>query len=133
MVYFEEPCLTVSWEEDANIVCAQWKDDVSGEPMRRGLERGLELVALKRSSKWLVDSRRLGTIEPTDVKWVNDHWMPLAVNAGLSWMAFVMAKKVVMKLTMKSFMARINERDLTTAYFDDIDEARRWLRAQTSM
>ncbi len=131
MVYFEEPCLTLSWEQDANIVCAKWKDEVSGEPMRRGLERGLELVALKRSSKWLVDSRRLGAIEPADVKWVNDHWIPRAVDAGLGFMAFVMAKKVVMQLTMKSFMARINERDLTTAYFDDIDEARKWLSAQT--
>lgn len=131
MIYFEEPCLTLSWEPDGNIVCAQWKDAVSGEPMRRGLERGLELVSLKSSARWLVDSRRLGNIDPLDVKWVNDHWMPRAVMAGLSWMAFVMAKKVVMQLTMKSFMARINERDLTTSYFDNVDEARAWLRAQS--
>lgn len=131
MIYFDEPSLTLSWEEDANIVCAQWKDEVGGETMRRGLERGLELVKLKSSRKWLVDSRRLGTIDPVDVKWVNDNWMPRAVAAGLEWMAFVMAKKVVMQLTMKSFMARINERDLATSYFDDVDQARAWLRAQS--
>ena len=57
--------------------------------------------------------------------------MPRAVAAGLDWMAFVMAKKVVMQLTMKSFMARINDRDLTTSYFDDVDQARAWLRSQS--
>jgi hypothetical protein len=131
MIYFDEPFLTLSWEEDANIVCAQWKNEVGGEPMRRGLDVGLDVVVQKQAHKWLVDSRRLGSIDPADVKWVNDNWMPRAVAAGLSWMAFVMAKKVVMKLTMRSFMARISERDLTTSYFDDVDEARAWLRAQS--
>lgn len=131
MIYFDESFLTLSWDEGANVVCAQWKDTVEGEPMRRGLEVGLELVALKQSEKWLVDSRTLGSIDPADVKWVNDNWIPRAVDAGLRWMAFVLAKKVVMKLTMKSFMARINDRDLSSAYFDDPDEAWGWIRAQS--
>lgn len=131
MVYYDEPFLTLSWEADGGIVCAQWKNEVTSEPMRQGLERGLELVREKRATRWLVDSRSLGSIEPADVKWVNEHWMPRAVDAGLHFMAFVMAKKVVMQLTMKSFMARINERDLSTAYFDDVDAARAWLRAQS--
>lgn len=131
MVYYDEPFLTLSWEVDGGIVCAQWKNEVTSEPMRQGLERGLELVREKRATRWLVDSRSLGSIEPADVKWVNEHWMPRAVDAGLHFMAFVMAKKVVMQLTMKSFMARINERDLSTAYFDDVEAARAWLRAQS--
>lgn len=131
MIYFDESFLTLSWDESANVVCAQWKDAVEGEPMRRGLQVGLELVSLKQSEKWLVDSRTLGSIDPADVKWVNDNWIPRAVDAGLRWMAFVLAKKVVMKLTMKSFIARINDRDLSSAYFDDLDEAWDWIRAQS--
>lgn len=131
MVFYDEPFLTLSWEEDGGIVRAQWKNEVTSEPMRQGLERGLDLVKLKSAQHWLVDSRSLGSIDPADVKWVNDHWMPRAVDAGLRFMAFVMAKKVVMQLTMKSFIARINERDLTTAYFDDVDAARDWLRSQS--
>ena len=131
MIYFDETFLRLSWDEGTNIVCAEWKNAVGGEPMRRGLQAGLDLVRQKKSRKWLVDSRRLGSIEPGDVKWVNDMWMPNAVAAGLSWMAFVMAQKVVMQLTMKSFMARINERELSTSYFDDLDKATEWLRAQS--
>ena len=36
MIYYNEPFLSLTWEEDANIVCAEWKDMVGGEPMRRG-------------------------------------------------------------------------------------------------
>jgi len=130
MIHYENPFLTLSWLAEENIVCAQWKDDVDSEPMREGLEAGLELVREKHAKKWLVDSRRLGAIDPQDVKWVNETWMPQAVDAGLRWMAFVMAKKIVMKLTMKSFIARINDREISNAYFEELDEARKWLTAQ---
>lgn len=130
MISFDDSFLTLAWEPDDRIICAQWKGEVGSEPMRRGLEVGLELIAEKQARKWLVDSRLLGAIEPADVKWVNDHWIPRAVRAGLTSMAFVLAKKVVMQLTMKSFIARIDERELANAYFDDVDSARAWLRQQ---
>ena len=130
MIHFDEPFLTIYWEAEDRIVRAQWKDEVGGEPMRRGLEAGLALIHQQRAQKWLVDSRLLGAIDPIDVKWVNDNWMPRAAAAGLRFMAFVMAKKVVMQMTMKSFIARINERELSTAFFDDVDQARAWLREQ---
>ena len=128
MISFDDSFLTISWEPDDRIICAQWKHEVGGEAMRRGLDVGLDLIRDKQARRWLVDSRLLGAIDPADVKWVNDHWIPRAVAAGLQSMAFVLAKKVVMQLTMKSFIARIDERELANAYFDDIDSARAWLR-----
>jgi hypothetical protein len=131
MIYYDEPHLTLRWEPDDKIVCAQWKNDVRSEPMRAGLEAGLKLIAEKKARRWLVDSRELGAIDPADVKWVNDNWIPRAVDAGIAWMAFVMAKKIVMQMTMKTFIARINQRELGTAYFEDLDGARTWLRDQS--
>lgn len=129
-IYYDEPHLRLHWDAATNIVCAEWRGEVRGEPMRDGLEKGLALIIEKKARRWLVDSRQLGAIEPADVKWVNDHWIPQAVDAGISWMAFVLAKKVVMAMTMKSFMARINQRELATAYFDDVAAAQSWLTAQ---
>lgn len=130
MSSFDEPFLTISWEPEDRIICAQWKDQVDGAEMRRGLDAGLALIVEKRARRWLVDSRRLGAIDPADVKWVNDSWIPRAVAAGLQSMAFVLAKKIVMQLTMKSFIARIDERELANAYFEDLEAARTWLRGR---
>jgi hypothetical protein len=130
MIHFDEPFLTISWDPDDRIICAQWKDEVDSAGLRRGLDAGLALIREKQARRWLVDSRLLGAIDPADVKWVNDEWMPQAAAAGLTAMAFVLARKVVMQLTIKAFVARINEREIANAYFDDIDAARAWLRAQ---
>lgn len=130
MIHYDEPHLTLHWEPEHNIIRAEWKDDVPGGPMREGLEAGLALIREKQARKWLVDSRRLGAIDPVDVKWVNDSWIPRAVDAGVSWMAFVQSRKVVMQMAIKSFMARINQRDLGIAYFENLDGARAWMNEQ---
>jgi hypothetical protein len=103
---------------------------VESAAVRRGLDAGLALIREKKARRWLVDSRLLGAIDPADVKWVNDEWMPQAAAAGLTAMAFVLARKVVMQLTMKAFIARIDEREISNAYFDDPDAAWAWLRTQ---
>ncbi|MBL9102516.1 MAG: STAS/SEC14 domain-containing protein [Myxococcales bacterium] len=130
MIHFDEPFLTITWEPEDRIIRAEWKDEVGGEPMRRGLDAGLELIRQKQARRWLVDSRRLGAIDPADVKWVNDVWMPQAAAAGVSAMAFVLAQKIAMKLTMRAFIARIDEREVANAYFEDLAAARAWLRTQ---
>ena len=130
MVHFNEPYLTVRWDEDANAVWAEWKDSAQGELLRRGLEAGLELILLKKSRRWLADARRLGPMGPADVKWVNDVWTPQVVAGGLRWMVVIAPKKVVVQLAVRSYMSRINEQELGTAYFDDLEDARAWLRSQ---
>ena len=131
MIHYDEPHLRLDWDPVTQIVCAEWKGDVRGESMRNGLEEGLKLIVKTRARKWLVDGRGFESIEPDDVKWANDNWIPRAVDAGIAWMGFVMAKKIVMAMTMKSFIARINQRELGTGYFDDLEAARRWLIAQS--
>ncbi|HVJ93875.1 MAG TPA: hypothetical protein VM580_28995 [Labilithrix sp.] len=130
MVYFDESFLTIFWEPEDRIVRAQWKSQVDGAGMRRGLEAGLAVITEKKARRWLVDSTTLEMIDPADVKWVNDNWIPRAVKAGLASMAFVLAKKVVMQMSMKSFIARIDDRELGNAYFDNVDAARQWLRGR---
>ncbi|HVJ93023.1 MAG TPA: STAS/SEC14 domain-containing protein [Labilithrix sp.] len=130
MIAFDAPSLTISWEPEDRIIHAKWKGKVDGDEMRRGLEAGLALIVEKEAHRWLADNTELDMIDPADVKWVNDQWVPRAVRAGLSSMAVHMAKRVVMQMVAKSFMARIDDRELTNTYFDNVDAARDWLRKQ---
>lgn len=129
MICFDSSFLTIHWEEDSKIVRAEWKDAAGGEPMKRGMWTGLEAVKQLRANRWLADTRNLGTMTPEDVKWVNDVWIPQVVAAGIRHMAFVMPKKVVVQLSVKSFMSRIDDHELANAYFENLDEARAWLRS----
>ncbi len=130
MIYFNESFLRLHWDEGTSLIWAEWKEVVEGEPMRRGLSTALDLIVQKRARRWLADTRRLGAVPADDVKWINEYWIPRAIAGGLRWMAFVMPTKVVAKLTVKSVVSRINDKDLRTSYFDNVEEARTWLRAQ---
>jgi hypothetical protein len=128
-IYFDEPFLTLHWEEDGHIVRSVSRGAVGAEQVLRGLEVGLRLLIEKKAHRWLGDTRELGTANTIDAKRINDEWLPRAVAAGLSRMALLAPKKAVAVLTIRSFMARINGRELATEYFDDLEAARAWLCA----
>jgi hypothetical protein len=129
-VHFDESFLTLHWDEAAGIIWAEWKAATGGEPLKRAFEVAIDVITKTKGRKWLADTRHLGVISAEDVKWVNDNWIPRAVNAGVCWMAFVTPTKVSVQLAVKAFMSRINDRELGIAYFDDFEQARAWLRAQ---
>jgi hypothetical protein len=127
--HFDEPCCTIHWDEDGGIVWAECKDSATGEPLKRALEAALRVVVEKKAHRYLADTRLLGTMDPADVKWANENWLPRVVAAGISRMALLAPKKAVVALAVRSFMARINGRELANVYFDDLEAARAWLRA----
>jgi hypothetical protein len=59
-----------------------------------------------------------GQEAPTRVAWTHRG----AANPGQAG--------VVAQLTMKSIVSRLNEKELGTSYFDNIEEAQKWLHAQ---
>lgn len=130
MVYFDERFLTIHWDEPTQAVWAEWKEVVTGEPFRRGLNAGLELIHEKKARNWLADTKLLGPVPIEDLKWTNEDWMPRALAAGLRRMAFVIPKKVVVQMAVKDVVSKVDESALSTAHFNTLDEARAWLRAQ---
>jgi hypothetical protein len=130
MMHFDERFLTIHWDEDTKAVWAEWKEAVEGEPFRRGLNAGLELVRQKKARKWIADTKHMGVVSVEDVKWTNEDWIPRVVAAGLRWMAFVMPRKVVAKMAVKTVVSKLGEHELSTSYVESLDDARAWLRAR---
>jgi hypothetical protein len=130
-VLFDSSFLALHWDEADRSIWAEWKGTPSGDPMKQAFEVALKLITEKGVHKWLADTGNIGTMDPADVKWVNDDWVPRAAAAGIRWMAFVAPKKIVMQLAVRSFISRIDDRELANGYFDSLEAAREWLTAQT--
>jgi hypothetical protein len=126
--FFNERYLTIFWDAEINAVRMEWKEFVDGPSFRTGLDAGLALIVEKRSGKWLADLRRLGPVTLEDQRWSNEEWFPRAIGAGLRYMALVSPRKVVAQMSVRTIMSKVMDRNLTTAHFDDIEEARNWLR-----
>lgn len=130
MIHFDEPWLTVSWDEYCQAVRLEWKSYVEGEPARQGLEEGLRLFQRKRTHRWLADVRMLGPVRQVDQQWINQDWFPRAIAAGLRVMATVIPKSAIARMSIKQIMSKVNEIDIINNNFDDLEQARHWLRGQ---
>lgn len=131
MVVFDESWLTVSWDEYCQAVRLEWKSYVEGEQARLGLDTGLQLLQRKRAYRWLADVRRLGPVRQVDQQWINQDWFPRAIAAGLRVLATVSPRSAVARLSVKQIMSKVNDVDLLNGYFDDLEQARNWLRGQS--
>lgn len=130
MIHYDEPWLTVHWDESCHAVWLEWKGYVEGEPARQGLDCGLELLRRKRANRWLADVRRLGPVRQVDQQWINQDWFPRVIRAGLRFIATVTPQTAIARMSVRQIMSKVNEIDISTANCDDLEQARLWLRAQ---
>lgn len=131
MIYYNERWATLRWDETCQAVYIEWKGYAEEDNFRKPLEMGLNLLQTKRSSRWLADTRLMGPMRQIDQTWTNEDWMPRAMAAGLRWSAIIHPQSAIARLSMKQLMSRINEAELVTANFEDLESARAWLRNPT--
>ncbi len=127
MIYFDEPFLTIHWDETIKCVIMQWKGFAQSNQLRTGLNKGLELIKQKKATYWLADLRNLKVISLEDQKWSNEDWFPRALATELRRMAIVEASSAVTQLGVKNIMSRVNGQDLEVHYFSDVEQAKQWL------
>lgn len=130
MVYFDQPWLTIHWDEPTQVIWLEWKGYAEGAEFRSSLEQGLLLMRKMGASRWLTDLRRAGPVSQADQKWGNEDWFPRVTAAGLRFMAMVSPQSAVSRLSMKQILNRVNGTPVISAHFDNLPEAWEWLRSQ---
>lgn len=130
MIHYQGQYVRIHWDDESSSVMAEWLGFIDGQDFRRALDAGHELLVMKRSSRWLADATSLGPFLPEDQRWVNEDWFPRMIASGLRHMAVVEPRKVVAQMSVKRILSRVNGKDVATAHFDSLADARAWLRAQ---
>lgn len=131
MLYYDKRWMTVRFDESAQAVLQEWKGYAEGEEYRSGLDVLIDLMRQKNSCRLLADCRQLGPIAQVDQHWTRQDWEPRAVAAGLRFVAIVSPKAAVARLSIKQMVAKVNNIEVTTNHFDDLESARAWLRNAT--
>jgi len=127
MLYFQDTYVTVSWDERIQAVTVVWKGFVTLDKVRTGLEKALELYQVKGKGKWLADTTQIMPFGKEAERWVNEDWFPRAIQAGVKKMALLIPKSSLGKMSLESLMGKEPGTDLTTAYFDNQEAAKKWL------
>lgn len=136
MIYADTRFLKVAWDESLQSASVEWKDTyVDGEEYRSALDKVLDLIQLKKSNRLLGDGRRMRVISAEDQAWVEASWMPRSAQVGLRYSALLLPKSALALLSVDRIMTKFKltdnkSADVMNAYFDDIEKAKAWLRAQ---
>ncbi|HLM73572.1 MAG TPA: STAS/SEC14 domain-containing protein [Polyangiaceae bacterium] len=129
-MHFNSPVGSVSWDDTAGAVCVTWKQFAEGEEFRAVVNAAIDLLVQRKATRWLADLRHLGAVTQEDQRWSAESWFPRATAEGMKYLALVSPRKIVAQMAVKTFMNKVNGRDLLIGNFEDIEVARSWLRAQ---
>jgi len=95
--------------------------------MQFALEKGLELIQQKKTTKWLGDTSNLAPFGQESSNWIIHNWIPRAKTAGLKSIAYVIPKSALTRMTLNNGTAITL---LESAFFDSQDSAKAWLRSR---
>lgn len=73
------------------------------------------------------DARKLRVIVHEDQKWIQEKWMPLALQAGLGRLAIVTAGTGLGRLTIEDVVVLVDHHGLESRTFSSVEAARRWV------
>ncbi|PIY12616.1 MAG: hypothetical protein COZ18_01630 [Flexibacter sp. CG_4_10_14_3_um_filter_32_15] len=82
----------------------------------------------QKTEKVLGNIKELGfVVSPEAQEWMNEHIFAPAMEVGFSKLAVVMSTEFLAQLSIEQVMEEEVGQQITTKYFDEIEEAREWI------
>jgi hypothetical protein len=129
-VYVDEPYLSIRWDGINKHVLSEWRGFANSAELQAGLLKGIQAISDNHAAAYVSDARKLKVIIHDDQRWVQEKWLPLAMQAGLRRLAFVTAPTGLGQATIKDLVVLVDHHGLESRTFSSIAAARRWV-AQT--
>jgi hypothetical protein len=129
--HFEFEGITVTWDEPSNAAMVVFHGYVEGKVLREALDKVLEVLVAKGSSRLISDGRGMKALRQEDQLWIDEDWRPRARTAGLRLNAVLLPASAVATLSVKAIVRRVPSELTRFAYFNEIDEARAWFGSTT--
>lgn len=127
MIYYNEDFLEIKWDGNIDTVIMTWKAYVMGDLFRLGLNKGLELIELQKTGRWLADLRKMENLTIEDQEWSSNDWFPRAVKGGVRKMAIIIPENTMANMALKNIMNNVEGIDIETKYFSSFEEAYQWI------
>jgi hypothetical protein len=103
-------------------VLSEWRAFANSAELRSSLLKGIQAIRDNHAAAYVSDARKLKVIVHEDQKWIQETWMPLAMQAGLKRIAFVTAATGLGKLA-----GLVDDHGLQSRTFDAMPAARQWV------
>lgn len=82
----------------------------------------------KKSSKLIVDTSELSVIRKETQQWIEEDWFPRAIKTGIKYMAFVVSKDALGKMSTKTVNQKAGPIEIQ--YVDSLISAKTWIASK---
>jgi len=119
-VYVDEPWLLMRWDSARRLVHSEWSAFANSAGLRAGLLKGIQAIKDQRAVAYVTDTRKVKVVVHDDQKWIEDTWLPLALEAGLKRIGVVTAASGLGTLTVEDVVGLVDHDGLLSRSFDSL-------------
>jgi hypothetical protein len=109
-------------------ITMEWSGYANSQQFREGTEQMFRELVHHRATKVLGNIKDMVLISLEDQVWLIDYFLPKAIAAGFKAVALVRPVHYFNKVAIETVAYKVNQEKLRIQIFNDIDEAREWLR-----
>jgi hypothetical protein len=118
----------VFYDKDINSVVMEWNGYATSKQFKEGTELMLNTLIKNNTYKVLADIKEMTLIGMEDQKWLEDDFLPRAINFGFKSVAIIKPDYYFNKVAVESVSYKIDQSKLLINFFDNVTEAREWLK-----
>lgn len=119
----------IYFEESLNAVVMEWDGYATSNQFREGTELMMNVLIKHKASKVLADIKDMVLIGMEDQKWLDEVFLPRAIKFGFKTIAIIRPDSYFNKVAVESVSYKVDKEKLTINFFDNIEEAKNWLRS----
>jgi hypothetical protein len=91
---------------------------------------GTDYLKENHITKWISDNRKNDRDSSDTTDWINNVWLPSAIQAGWKTWAVIEPAKFTSKLNQRIYKASFRKMGINVGVFSSPDEAEEWIRKQ---
>ena len=118
----------VYFDKGINAVVMEWDGYATSSQFKEGTELMLNTLIQNNSFKVLADIKDMVLIGMEDQEWLNTHFLPRAIKFGFKAIAIIKPVHYFNKVAVENISYKVDRNQLAIDFFDNIEEAREWLR-----
>jgi hypothetical protein len=120
---------SVKYDVDIPCIMMTWQGYATSAMFRAANEQVLHVIAERRAKKLLGDITEFVLIGAEDQAWLNEDWLPRAMEAGLRIAALVTPNFYFNRVAIDNVVKKLDPTRLQVAYFATRQEAANWLKS----
>ena len=117
----------IYYDPAANWVVMDWDGYATSRQFREGTEMMLQLLKEHHASKVLADVKDMVLIGMEDQQWLNNHFLPGAIQAGFQAIAVIRPSHYFNQVAIEGISYKIDKEKLQIQIFEQVEEAKAWL------